>query len=43
MPVILEQEFEEKWLDTRIQDFDSLAKMLKPYLDDKMIAYTVFP
>ncbi len=41
MPVILEREFEEKWLDTRTQDFDSLSKMLKPYPDDQMIAYTV--
>ena len=41
MPVILEQEFEEKWLDTRIQDFDDLAELLKPYPDDQMIAYTV--
>ena len=41
MPVILEQEFEEKWLDTRIQDFDSLAEMLKPYPDDQMTAYAV--
>jgi len=41
MPVILEQEFEEKWLDTRIQDFDSLTEMLKPYPDDQMITYKV--
>jgi len=41
MPVILEQEFEEKWLDTRIQAFDSLAEMLKPYPDNQMIAYTI--
>jgi putative SOS response-associated peptidase YedK len=41
MPVILEREFEEKWLDTRIQDFDSLTEMLKPYPDDQMITYKV--
>jgi len=41
MPVILEKEFEEKWLDIKTQDFDSLKQMLTPYPDDKMIAYTV--
>ena len=41
MPVILEPEFEEKWLDTQKQDPDSLAEMLKPYPDDQMIAYPV--
>lgn len=41
MPVILEQEFEEKWLDIKIQDFDSLAEMLTPYPDDQMVAYPV--
>ena len=41
MPVILEKEFEEKWLDTRSQDLGSLAEMLKPYPDDQMIVYKV--
>jgi putative SOS response-associated peptidase YedK len=41
MPVILEQEFEEDWLDVQTHDFDSLKHILKPYPDDKMIAYTV--
>ena len=41
MPVILEQEFEEDWLDVKTHDFDSLKQMLKPYPDDKMIAYAV--
>ena len=41
MPVILEKEFEEKWLDIKTQDFDSLLEALKPYPDNKMIAYTV--
>ena len=41
MPVILEEEFEEDWLDVKTHDFDSLKQMLKPYPDDKMIAYAV--
>lgn len=41
MPVILEQEFEEDWLDVKTHDFDSLKQMLKPYPDDNMIAYAV--
>ncbi len=41
MPVILEQEFEEDWLDVKTHDFDSLKQKLKPYPDDKMIAYVV--
>ncbi len=41
MPVILEREFEEDWLDAKTHDFDSLKQMLKPYPDDKMIAYAV--
>ncbi len=41
MPVILEREFEEDWLDVKTHDFDSLKQMLKPYPDDKMIAYAV--
>ncbi len=41
MPVILKQEFEEKWLDMKIQNSDLLAEMLKPYPDDQMVAYSV--
>ncbi len=41
MPVILEPEFEEKWLDMRIQNSDLLSEMLKPYPDDQMIVYPV--
>ena len=41
MPVILEREFEEDWLDVKTHDFDSLKQMLKPYPDDNMIAYAV--
>jgi putative SOS response-associated peptidase YedK len=41
MPVILEREFEEDWLDVKTHDFDSLKQMLKSYPDDKMIAYAV--
>ncbi len=41
MPVILEREFEEDWLDVKTHDFDSLKQMLKPYPGDKMIAYAV--
>lgn len=41
IPVILEQEFEEKWLDIKTQGFDSLLETLKPYPVNKMITYTV--
>jgi putative SOS response-associated peptidase YedK len=41
MPVILKQEYEEKWLDIKIQNSDLLAEMLKPYPDDQMVAYPV--
>ncbi|MHC4183177.1 MAG: SOS response-associated peptidase [Planctomycetota bacterium] len=41
MPVILEEEFEEDWLDVKAHDFDSLKQKLKPFPDDKMIAYAV--
>ncbi|MHC4268453.1 MAG: SOS response-associated peptidase [Planctomycetota bacterium] len=41
MPVILKQEFEEKWLDIKTQDSDLLAEMLTPYTDDQMVAYPV--
>ncbi len=34
MPVILEKEYEEKWLDIKTQDFDSLREILKPYPDN---------
>ncbi len=41
MPVILEPELEEKWIDMKIQDSDLLAEMLKPHPDDQMVAYPV--
>ncbi len=41
MPVILEKEFEEKWIDTKFQDVNYLMQMLKPYPDDNMFTYTV--
>lgn len=41
MPVILRQEFEEKWLDIKIRDSEWLAEMLKPYPDDQMVVYPV--
>lgn len=41
MPVILEKEFENKWIDAKFQDVNSLMQMLKPCPDDNMIAYAV--
>jgi len=41
MPVILEKEFEEKWIDTKFQDVNYLMQMLKPYPDDNMITFAV--
>ena len=41
MPVILEKEFEEKWIDTKFQDVNYLMQMLKPYPDDNMLTYAV--
>ena len=41
MPVILEKGFEEKWIDDKFQDVNSLIQMLKPYPDENMIAYAV--
>lgn len=41
MPVILHEEFEDRWLNTKIQDTESITRMLKPYPDDNLTAYTV--
>ena len=41
MPVILHQEFEDQWLNTKIQNHDSVKRLLKPYPDDNMISYAV--
>ena len=41
MPVILHQEFEDQWLNTKIQDSDSIERLLRPYPDDNMISYVV--
>jgi len=41
MPVILHQELEEQWLNTKIQNPDSIKKLLKPYPDDNLISYAV--
>ncbi len=41
MPVILHQEFEDQWLNTKIQDPDSIMRLLRPYPDDNMISHVV--
>ena len=41
MPVILHQEFEDQWLNTKIQNHDSVKRLLTPYPDDNMISYAV--
>jgi putative SOS response-associated peptidase YedK len=41
MPVILHQEFEDQWLNTKIQDPGSIMRLLRPYPDDNMISYVV--
>jgi putative SOS response-associated peptidase YedK len=41
MPVILQQEFEDQWLNTKIQNPDSIKRLLRPYPDDNMISYIV--
>jgi putative SOS response-associated peptidase YedK len=41
MPVILHQELEEQRLNTKIQNPDSIKKLLKPYPDDNLISYAV--
>ena len=41
MPVILHQELEDQWLNTKIQNPDTIKRLLRPYPDDDMITYTV--
>lgn len=41
MPVILRQELEDQWLNTKIQNPDSIIRLLRPYPDDYMISYAV--
>lgn len=41
MPVILQREFEDLWLDVKAQDSNSLIQILKPFPDVNMKAYTV--
>ncbi len=41
MPVILHEELEGQWLNTKIQDLDSIKQLLKPYPDENMISYAV--
>lgn len=41
MPVILRQELEDQWLNTKIQNPDSIIRLLRPYPDDSMISYAV--
>ena len=41
MPVILQQDLEDQWLNTKIQNHDSIKRLLKPYPEDDMISYAV--
>ena len=41
MPVILHEELEDQWLNTKIQNPDTIKQLLRPYPDDEMIAYAV--
>ena len=41
MPVILHPEAEEFWLDTALEDTETLTRMLAPYRSDDMEAYPV--
>lgn len=41
MPVILDREQMQTWLDTNIQDPEALAPLLQPYPADRMHAYAV--
>jgi len=41
MPVILQQELEDQWLNIKIQNQDSIKRLLMPYPDDDMISYAV--
>ncbi len=41
MPVILHQELEDQWLNTKMQNPDSIKRLLKPYPDENMIFYAV--
>ena len=41
MPVILHQDLEDQWLNTKIQNPDSIKRLLRPYPDDNMISYAV--
>jgi putative SOS response-associated peptidase YedK len=41
MPVILDRESEDIWLDSRITDREQLIPLLKPYPSEKMVHYKV--
>jgi putative SOS response-associated peptidase YedK len=41
MPVILEQEFEEEWLNPDLVEVERIAKMLKPYPSERMEEWRV--
>ena len=41
MPVIIHQELEDQWLNTKLQNHDSVKRLLRPYPDDNMISYAV--
>ncbi|WP_419847517.1 SOS response-associated peptidase [Candidatus Poriferisocius sp.] len=41
MPVILSEEVEDLWLDTALDDSQTLTQLLEPYPDDALEAYEV--
>ncbi|MBT3878316.1 MAG: SOS response-associated peptidase [Candidatus Scalindua sp.] len=41
MPVILHEELEDQWLNTKTQDPDSIVRLLRSYPDDDMISHVV--
>ena len=41
MPVILHQELEDQWLNTKQQDLGAIIRLLRPYPDDDMIFHVV--
>jgi putative SOS response-associated peptidase YedK len=41
MPVILEQEFEEEWLNPDLVEVERISQMLKPYPSEKMEEWRV--
>ena len=41
MPVILDPEYKDTWLDSRVTDPEQLKPFFRPYLSEQMIMYRV--